>query len=68
MAKVIEQIVRIVTDGDETRAEVIGELVRCKDCVNWYYFTKRCDEHNFRRDPDWFCADGERKETEDGHR
>ena len=32
MANIIEQIVRITTDGEETRAEVIGELVRCKDC------------------------------------
>ena len=32
MPKTVEQIVRITTDGEETRAEVIGEIVRCKYC------------------------------------
>lgn len=35
MASIVEQIVRIVTDGEETRAEVICEIVRCKNCVHW---------------------------------
>ena len=43
-----------------------GELVRCKDC-KWYHqaFANegRCVNHdNVFHKPDWFCADGERKE------
>lgn len=60
-----EQIVRIETDGNETKAEVIGEIVRCKDCrctdCRWH------DEnycHGFT-DSD-YCSFGRRKETDDG--
>ncbi len=43
------------------------ELVRCKDCR--YYKPEYVDEecrlfNDFTTDPDWFCADGERKELE----
>ena len=51
-----------------------GELVRCKDCK--YYHAYECEnDYVLRRirdcgcnppfdvDPDWFCADGERRET-----
>ena len=42
------------------------ELVRCKDC-KWYHQAYanegRCVNHdNDFHNPDWFCADGERKE------
>ena len=66
--RTIEQIVRLTVDGNETRAEVIGEIVRCRDC-------KHRDEYECNHimlggtkcgvTDDWFCADGERKETED---
>ena len=46
------------------------ELVRCKDCISFYkndnmFNTNaqkgmRCKASSI--DPDWFCADGERKE------
>jgi hypothetical protein len=44
------------------------QVVRCKDCVN--SGTSRCPCHSsgdpyidWNPDDDWFCADGERKET-----
>ena len=68
---VIEHIVRIVTDGDETRAEVVGDLVRCKDCKHYrdsfpYDICDVFDE--MATDEDDFCSYGERKErSEDGN-
>lgn len=45
------------------------EVVRCKDCKHWDKdHTEECDNidsvcfHNGWCKPDWFCADGERKE------
>lgn len=59
--------------GDPVRT--ISELVRCKDCKfsgcytteengNIYRIScnKRNDKLNEWHKPDWFCADGERKE------
>jgi len=62
---------------DAEHAEIVQELVRCKDC-KWYeiaqlkkdgtddrrYSPSYCTlfRHNFK--PDWFCADGERREDE----
>jgi hypothetical protein len=47
------------------------ELVRCKDCVHWDKgCTEECNNtdsvcfHNGRCKPDWFCADGERRNTD----
>lgn len=69
---VIEQIVRIVTDGDETKAEVVGELIRCRDC-KWYEPSYReCTSPNWDMRTDeyfvvpagFYCGWGERKETE----
>ena len=42
------------------------EIVRCKDC-KWFYqpfkSEGRCLNHdNDYHEPNWFCADGERKE------
>lgn len=73
MANIIEQIVRITTDGEETRAEVIGELVRCKDCKYYDHRHHYCEGIGnwFGFEDEWsdngFCYKGERKETEDGH-
>ena len=39
------------------------ELIRCSDCAN--YYKGHCHSENtiwWERDPDWFCAEGERKE------
>lgn len=45
-----------------------SEIVRCKDCNYWNKDIEACDNsdsvcfHNGWCKPDWFCADGERKE------
>jgi hypothetical protein len=45
-----------------------GELVRCKDCKYW---SKEHDQNCmikqgwFPVKPDWFCADGERRDEDD---
>ena len=58
----------------QTPTDVV-EVVRCKDCM-WYeiwqlnqdgtddhrYKPSYCTLFNFKRKPDWYCADGERKE------
>ena len=68
MASIVEQIVRITTDGEETKAEVIGEVVRCKDCKHYrdsfpYDICDVFDE--MATDEDDFCSYGVRKETDD---
>ena len=48
----------------------VSELVRCKDCKYWYFADNRipceqenvCGRNGIIVTPDWFCADGERKE------
>ena len=45
----------------------LKEHVRCKDCKHYDVDNLYCDKHDFQFDskeftPDWFCADGERKE------
>lgn len=35
MPNIVEQIVRLTVDGNETRAEVVGELIRCEKCKRW---------------------------------
>lgn len=60
-----EQIVRLTTDGEETRVEVIGEIVRCRDCKHQTVYG--CDlyedyyQHGLGFDDD-FCSRGERSE------
>lgn len=44
-----EYIIRETTYPDATKQELIGELVRCKDCSKW------CICHHSEN---WFCADG----------
>lgn len=45
------------------------EIVRCKDCI--YYNSKPdshgdyCDKIHWSRGLNWFCADGEKKVSED---
>ena len=55
------------------------EIIRCKDC-KWYtvnelkkdgtddrrYKPSYCLLYSMRRDEDWFCADGERREDDSG--
>lgn len=71
MKEVIEQIVRLIIDGNDTKAEVVGEVMRCKDCK---YYKKLKDVDGlkfctcvigaeFAREFDDYCSRGERKET-----
>ena len=46
-----------------------GELIRCKDCIHWDKGqTEECENsdsvcfHNGWCKPDWFCAEGERRD------
>ena len=49
------------------------QIVRCKDCKHWMPMNRfhqdyhpgrgECELNSWVRDSDWFCADGERKET-----
>lgn len=39
------------------------ELVRCKDCKHWEQSNGHCPFNSIFTNEDWFCADGERKET-----
>lgn len=62
--RIIEQIVRLTVDGDETRAEVVGELTRCRDCKWFNDFgcaIHIVDDSDKPKDND-FCSFGERKE------
>ncbi len=61
------------------RSRAMNELVLCKDC-RWYiinelkqdgtedrrYKPSYCLLHDMYRDDDWFCADGERGENDEG--
>jgi hypothetical protein len=45
-------------------------VVRCKDCKHWYFADNRipseqenvCGRNGIIVTPDWYCADGERKD------
>ena len=61
--------------GDYQWNDNHGELVRCKDCKHRsdimydYYGNPNnkvyvCQINDLAKKPDWFCADGERKEPE----
>ena len=47
-------------------------VVRCKDCKHSYFASNRapdercwmCGKHGIEITTDWFCADGERRESE----
>jgi len=59
----------------KTQTANVVEVVRCKDC-KWYeiyqlnqdgtddkrYKPSWCTLFNFKRKPDWYCADGARKD------
>ena len=50
---------------EETHEKDMVNIIRCKDCINKECFGRDgkivCDLDGFPHDPDWFCADGERK-------
>ena len=40
------------------------DLVRCKECLHYNAgFECLVEGYGIERDPDWFCADGERSEA-----
>ena len=44
------------------------ELVQCKDCKHGYLYdfgqSVDCEFNELAKDPDWFCADGERRDND----
>lgn len=68
-----EYIVRETGYPGQLKQEVVAELVRCKEC-KWYQEGYDIDGKWFTRcngsvrtyghtKPNWFCADGERRES-----
>ena len=63
-----EYIIKISDEVMENEiADSPKELVRCKDCKHGEQSVLPnrhlwCRIHEFYREPDWFCADGERQE------
>ena len=67
----MREIVISVPDGvgktlkpEKVNSEIVGELVRCKDCKHRDPEDHKCDSGhgilwNLPRQDDWFCADGE---------
>lgn len=70
MAKVIEQIVRLEINGDETKAEVVGEIVRCKDCRHLSesrigpVWCRICRLQGVGKSDGGYCDEAERKGTD----
>ena len=58
-----EEIVAYEEHADFDGSDIVisrQELVRCKDCRRWH--EKNCEIWTDGiYDPDWFCADGERR-------
>ena len=61
-----EQKFFVHSDGKITP---LPDVVQCKDCIHWDKgHTEECDNlgsicfHNGWCEPDWFCADGERRD------
>ena len=62
----------LVWDGSPKTFE-IQELIRCKDCEHCYFASNRvpdersyaCGKHGIDIVPDWFCADGKRRDDDD---
>lgn len=66
-----EVIMRLTTkpfDEKNAYAEIVQELVRCKDCIHRFVGGENvrynvCERnHNRVQSDDWFCADGERRD------
>lgn len=72
-----EYIVRETGYPGAIQQEIVGELVRCKDC-QWYeiyqlkkdgtddrrYKPSYCVNLSYQTRPDWYCADGERRDDD----
>lgn len=74
MSKVIEQIVRLTINKNETKAEVVGEITRCRECKwidvsdiggTFEPITYRCKRFaRTYREAEDYCSYGERKDSE----
>lgn len=65
--EVIMRIDYVPSKGPEVvaHAEKVQELVRCKECKHYNAgFECLVEGYGIERDPDWFCADGEREVQE----
>ena len=58
----IEYIMREIDCGLATKQEIVGELVRCKDCKHRQ--GNACDYSAIWIRPNGFCQWGEKKEEE----
>ena len=55
--------IALLTAAIGDHGTVVGELVRCRDCKHYYKGHCQADDTIYWcREPDWFCADGERQE------
>lgn len=54
------------TIGEMFRNGQISEIIRCKDCKYWHD-PIRCqlDSEGLKNPDDWFCADGEMRDSYD---
>lgn len=66
-----EYVMRYENEVLQLLPDKMQELVRCKDCIHWDKgHTEECGNsdsvcfHNGWCKPDWFCADGERKDDD----
>ena len=68
LAEAIVLIPKSANKGTEIQMDVLP-LVLCKDCEHCYFASNRvpdersyaCEKHGIDIVPDWFCADGERR-------
>ena len=66
MVKHLKEAVFVEQYCCEVEPENVPDLVavvRCNECVHWDELTQACDEIDGIFLPDWFCADGVRKEV-----
>ena len=56
-----QNTLREIVDDEPTIDAV--EVVRCKDCIHYNAgFECLAEGYGIEREPNWFCADGERRE------
>lgn len=61
-----EYIVRETGFPGVVKQEIVGELVRCKDCL-WRHDSLNCNMYSEGMDTpgNWYCADGDNKYYKD---
>lgn len=64
-----EYIIRETTYPDATKRELIGELVRCKNCKHFIIYDENvgfCMTSKSLKRTNGYCDDGERKDGDNG--